>query len=392
MFGRRRMFLSGLLVFTAASLASGLAPTSAVLIGARVAQGVGASLMTPAALAILTSTYEGAQRATALSIWGAISSGAVAVGVIAGGALTSLLSWHWVFLINVPVGLVAVVAAARVLPRARPPVHTGSLDLPGAATAVGGFVTIVYALSGAPAHGWGSARTLALLGGGAGLLATFALIERRDRRPLVPPAIWRERALIAGSALVLGISAILVGAFFLISVYMQDVLRWSALHTGVSLLPFVATIAIGVHLTSRLVGKIGSRPLIIAGMGLVATAAVLFSVSPARGHYASDLLPALSVLGLGVGLAFPASSITAMSQVRDDISGLAAGISSTAHELGGAVGVAVLAAIAAGKGTIAAGDHAAFIAAAMIAAGLASLAATVVPSIKPQPGTNVAIH
>ena len=391
-FGRRRMFLTGLILFTAASLASGLAPSEAVLIGARVAQGVGAALMTPAALSILTTTYEGAHRATALGVWGAISSGGVAVGVIAGGALTSLLSWHWVFLVNVPVGIVTALVAARKLPASSGSRAARSLDVPGALTAVGGLVAIVYALSSAPSHGWGSLRTVVLLAVGLALLLAFALIERRQRQPLVPPAIWRERTLIAGSAMILGVSAILVAAFFLLSLYLQDGLRWSALHTGVSLLPFVAAIAVAVHLTSHMVGRIGSRPLIIAGVALVALAAALLALAPAHASYLSDLLPALVVLGLGIGLAFPASSITAMSEVREEIAGLASGVSSTAHEVGGALGVAVFAAIAAGSATIAAGDRAAFIAAAAAAVGLLVFAATAVPSVKPRPGTKVAIH
>jgi EmrB/QacA subfamily drug resistance transporter len=392
LFGRRRMFLAGLSVFTAASLVSGLAPSPGILITARVAQGIGAAAMTPAALSIVTTTYDGAQRATALSIWGAIASGAVAVGVIAGGALTSLLSWHWVFLINVPVGLVALVLSARMLPSAAPGARSRSLDPAGALTAVGGFVLIVYGLSTAQRHGWGSATTISLLAIGIASLAAFALIERSVSEPLVAPAIWRERALISGAATILGISGILVGTFFLLSVYTQDVLHWSALHTGVSLLPFVGAIAVGVHLTGHLIGKLGSRPLIMAGMALAAIGSVLFAVAPERASYVPDLLPGLVVLGFGMGLGFPATSITAMSSVREDIAGLASGITSTAHELGGALGVAVLAAIAGGGSTIAAGNRAAFTAAALGGAALVALASSAVPSVRPAPGTQVAIH
>ena len=392
LFGRRRMFLGGLGLFTFASLASGLAPTSAILIAARVVQGIGAAAMTPAALSIVTTTYHGAQRATALSIWGAISSGAVAVGVIAGGALTSLLGWHSVFLINVPVGLFALAACAHQLDRSPARARGRSLDPAGAVSAVGGFVTIVYALSGAPAHGWGSPRTIALLTAGAVLLIAFAAIERTVSEPLVPPAIWRERALISGAAMILGISGILVGSFFLLSLYTQDVLHWSALHTGVSLLPFVGAIAAGVHLTGHLIGKVGSRPLIVSGMVLVAIGSVLFAIAPDHASYGSDLLPGLLVLGLGMGLGFPATSITAMSAVHEEVAGLSSGITSTAHELGGAVGVAVLAAVAAGGSTIATGDHVAFAAAAIAGTALVALAATIVPSVRPAPGTMTAIH
>jgi EmrB/QacA subfamily drug resistance transporter len=392
LFGRRRMFLAGLAVFTGASLASGLAPSGGTLIAARIAQGIGAAAMTPAALSIVTTTYDGAQRATALSIWGAISSGAVAVGVIAGGALTSLLSWHWVFLINVPVGLLALAFAAHLLPHAPPSARVRSLDPAGALTAIGGFVAIVYGLSGAPSHGWGSLRTIALLAAGVGLLCAFAIIERSVSEPLVTPAIWHERALISGAATILGISGILVGSFFLISVYTQEVLHWSALHTGVSLLPFVGAIAVGVHVTGHLIGKIGSRPLIVSGMGLAAIGSVLFALAPDHASYLSDLLPGLLVLGFGMGVGFPATSITAMAEIREEIAGLASGITSTAHELGGALGVAILAAFAAGGSTVAAGDHIAFAAAAIGGAALVALASTTVPSVRPAPGAAVAIH
>ena len=392
LFGRRRMFLAGLALFTGASLVSGLAPSSGALIAARVAQGIGAAAMTPAALSILTTTYDGAQRATALSIWGAISSGAVAVGVIAGGALVSLLNWHWVFLINVPVGLVALGLSAHLLPTAAPSARARSIDPAGALTAVGGFVAIVYGVSGAASHGWGSVHTVAFLGAGVALLAAFAMVERWVSEPLVAPAIWRERALIAGAATILGISGILVGTFFLLSLYTQDVLHWSALHTGVSLLPFVGAIAIGVHLTGRLIGRVGSRPLIMVGMALVGIGAILFSVAPDRASYVADLLPGLVVLGLGMGLAFPATSITAMSDIREEVAGLASGITSTAHELGGAAGVAILAAIAASRSTIAAGNHTAFAVAAVGGAALVALAAIAVPSVRPAPGTGAAIH
>ncbi len=392
LFGRRRMFLAGLGLFTAASLASGLAPSSTVLIAARVVQGIGAAAMTPAALSIVTITYEGQQRATALGIWGAVASGGVAVGVIAGGALTSLLSWHWVFLINVPVGLVALGLAVHLLPGGPDPVRGRSLDPAGALTAIGGLAAIVYGLSGAPSHGWGSLRTTTLLSTGLILLAGFAMIERSVSEPLVSPGVWRERTLISGAAIILGISGVLVGSFFLLSVYAQDVLRWSALHTGVSLLPFVGAIAVGVHLTGHLIGRIGSRALMVSGMALAAIGSVLFASAPTHAGYVANLLPGLLVLGFGMGLGFPAASITAMSGVREEVAGLASGIASTAHELGGAVGVAVLAAIAAGGSTVAAGDQRAFAAAAIVGGALVAFAAVAVPSVRPAPGTAVAIH
>jgi predicted MFS family arabinose efflux permease len=255
-----------------------------------------------------------------------------------------------------------------------------------------GFSSTVYGLSGAPSHGWGSVRTIALLASGVALLAAFAMIERSVREPLVAPAIWRERGLVSAAVTMLGISGILVGSFFLLSLYLQEVLHWSALHTGLSLLPFVGAIAVGVHVTGHLIAKVGSRSLIMSGMTLVAAGSALFAIAPDHADYVADLLPGLLLLGLGMGLGFPATSITAMADVREDVAGLASGIVSTAHELGGALGVAILAAVAAGGSSIADGNHIAFAVAAVGGAVLVAFASTIVPSVRPEADTKVAIH
>src|SRR6185437_10180550 len=231
--GRRRMFLSGLTVFTAASLASGLALSPATLIAARAGQGVGAALLTPAALSIITTTYAGAQRATALATWGALGGAGAAAGVLAGGVLTTWLGWRSVFLVNVPIGAVAGVLSLRLVPRYEPRRGFGrKLDLAGAALAVAGLVTLCYALASAPAHGWGSARTLLLLALAVVLLAAFAVVERSVPRPLVPAQLWRTRSLVAGVLVMLGATGILVGTFFLNSLYLQEVQHASALRVG----------------------------------------------------------------------------------------------------------------------------------------------------------------
>src|SRR4051812_25207233 len=237
--GGPRAFLAGLLVFPAASLASGLAPSSGALIAARAVQGAGAALLTPAALSILTTTYHGPQRATALSVWGAVASAGVAVGVVLGGMLTTWLSWGGIFLVNVPVGLATAALAPRILPPGDGIERHGdrTLDVPGALAVVTGLVVLVYALSGAAEHGWGSARTLGLLALAAGLLAAFVAVERVVARPLVPPALWRVGTLSTGAAMMLGVTGILAGAFFLNSLYLQRVLGWSALDTGLGFLP-----------------------------------------------------------------------------------------------------------------------------------------------------------
>lgn len=390
--GRRRTFLAGLLLFTAASLACGLAPSSGFLIAARAAQGTAAALLTPAALAIVTTTYSGAQRATALSVWGAIAGAGVGVGVLLGGLLTTWLSWHWVFLVNVPVGLAAAALTPRVLPALAGVPGRRSLDLAGALSVVAGLATLVYAVSGASEHGWGSARTLALLALAAALLAGFAAIERSVARPLLPPAAWRSGSLVSGVAMMLGATGILAGAFFLSSIYLQGVLGWSALETGLAFLPFVAAISVGVHLTSHAIGRAGSRAVLIAGMALVAGGALLLALAPDRASYAVDLLPGFVVLGLGIGLAFPVISITGLSEVRHDAAGVASGMMSTAHEVGAALGVAVLSAVAvAGDAGPKLGYGDGMLAAAIIA-GVLAVVAVGVPAVRPAPGTQVAIH
>jgi EmrB/QacA subfamily drug resistance transporter len=381
--GRRRTFLAGLTVFTGASLACGLAPSPGFLIAARAIQGCGAALLTPSALAIVTSTYTGEQRVKALSLWGAIASGGVGVGALLGGVLTSALSWHWVFLVNVPVGLAAAVLTPRIVP-ALPGHGRRSLDLPGGLTAVSGLAVLVYALSGAPDHGWGSARTLLLLALAAALLASFVIVERVASEPLVAPSTWRIGSLVSGSVMMLGATGIMAGAFFLNSIHLQRDLGWSALETGLAFLPFVAAIMLGVHAASHAIPKLGTRTLIVAGMALVTAGALLFAL--AHDSY-GELLPGFLVLGLGVGFAFPAISITAMSDVPHESSGTGSGVMSTFHEVGAALGVAALSAIAFGS------DYrAAAIAAAIAGGALTVLAAALIPAVRPAPGAPAMMH
>jgi EmrB/QacA subfamily drug resistance transporter len=387
--GRRRMFLAGLVLFTAASLACGLAPTPGALIAARAVQGVGAALLTPAALSTITATYTGAQRATALGVWGAIASSGVAVGVLLGGVLTTALSWHWVFLVNVPVGIAAAVLTPRLVPDVPAGSERGPLDLWGGLSAVAGLAVLVYALSGAAEHGWESARTLGLLALAGGLLTLFVLIERAVARPLLPPSVWRSGSLVAGAGMMLAATGVMAGSFFLTSVYLQGTLGWSALRSGLAFLPFVAAIALGVHATSHTVARVGSRVLVAGGMTLAALGALLLSQASDHAAYATELLPGFVVLGLGLGLAFPAVSITAMSDVRHESAGLAAGLLSTAHEVGAALGVAALSALAAGPPL----DYdAGVLAAAIVAGALTLVAAAVVPAVRPPAGSRAAMH
>jgi EmrB/QacA subfamily drug resistance transporter len=397
-FDRRLVFLTGLSLFTAASLASGLAPSSDALIAFRAAQGIGAALLTPAALSIVTITYEGSQRTKALSAWGAISSAGAAAGVLLGGLLTSALSWEWVFFINVPVGLAVIGLTLRLVPAGRAAAAAGRLDVPGAVTLVAGLMVLVYALDGTADHGWGSARTLLLLALAAALLATFALVERARPRPLVPPATWRHTSLVSSAAMVLGVTGILVGVFFLNSLYLQHVLDASALETGLGFLPIALAIGMTAHAAARLLPRAGSRAMVVAGMMLVAAGTAVLAAAPDEASYAAHVLPGFLVLGVGMGLVFPAVTVTALSGVPAEEAGLASGFIATSHELGAALGVAVLAAVAAAAGDIATlggiadGYEDGFIVATGIALALAAIALWRVPSVRPQPDAVAAVH
>jgi EmrB/QacA subfamily drug resistance transporter len=385
--GRRRVFLVGLLVFTGASLASGLAPSAGALVAARAAQGLGAALLTPAALSIVTTTYHGPQRTAALTAWSAIGSAGAAAGVVLGGVLTTWLGWESVFLVNVPVGLAAAVLALRVVPAAPPARGPRRLDLPGAATVVAALAVFVYGLSGAAEDGWGSVQTPLLLALAGALLGAFLAIERTVARPLVPPPTWRRRTLVSGMAVMLGATGILVGALFVNSLHLQRVLGWSALETGLGFLPLVLAIAAGAHAASQLLPRAGGRIVAVAGLSLVAAGSLLLALAPARAGYAADLLPGLLLVGAGIGLAFPAASVTAMSAVDHEGAGLASGLLTTAHEIGAALGVAVLSAVAVG-GSVADG----FLVAAVVAAVLAVLAAGAVPAVRTAGVAHAGVH
>lgn len=394
--GRRRIFLAGLALFTTASLASGLAPDAGALVAARAAQGIGAALLTPAALAIITAAYSGAQRATALSVWGALAAGGSAVGLLAGGMLTTWLGWRWVFLINVPIGLITALLSAHLVPAAAPADDRRNLDLAGALLLVAGIGTAVYAITGVARYGWGSARTLLLLALAAGLLAAFGVTEGRVRAPLVPPRALRSRFLVTGALTMLTGTGLLIGVLFLSSLYLQNVLHASPIRTGLEFLPLVLTTGAGAHLSARYIRRAGSRLLAVAG--LVAMAAGALVLSQVNG-YPDGLLPGFLLLGSGAGLVFPAASVTAMHTVARDEAGLAAGIVTTGHEVGAALGVAVFAALAAATtGFAAAGPASAtafrhvFAIGAVIAAGLAVIAALTVPPVRPAAEVRVGMH
>jgi EmrB/QacA subfamily drug resistance transporter len=384
--GRRRIFLVGLLLFTVASLASGLAWSPAALIVSRAAQGLGAAMLSPAALSLITTTYTGSQRTTALAVWGAIGGAGAAAGVLIGGVLTSALSWEWVFFVNVPIGLATAALLPRLVPAAAPDVPDRRLDVPGAVALVAGLVALVYAVQGTSTHGWGSARTLGLLAGGVVLLAAFAAIERAVARPLVPPATWRVRSLVASAAVMVGSMGLLGGTFFLNSLYMQRVLDASALETGLAFLPLTVAIGLAAHAATRLLPLLGSRVLVVIGLVLVAGGALVLAAAPEDASYGTDLLPGFLVIAAGVGLVFACLPVTAMAHVGHDQAGLASGLMFTAHEIGAATGVAALSTIAASSDGLAAGYGDGYTVAAIVAAALAIIALVALPAVRPEPG------
>jgi EmrB/QacA subfamily drug resistance transporter len=397
---RRGVFLAGLTLFTTASLLSGFAGNATELITSRATQGLGAALMTPAALSLIMTTYTGAQRTKGLALWGLVGSLGIAAGVLLGGALTTWAGWQLIFWINVPIGVVALITGLRILPKV--PTERARLaqfDLPGALTAIGGLGALMVALGGTAAHGWLSGRTIAALIVSVALLAAFAVIERRARRPLVPPHTWHVSTLVSSTGIMLGATGILVGAVFLTSIFFQTVLGYSALHAGVAFLPLALAIAAGTHLATHLLARVSPRSIAFAGLILAAGGAAYLSTASGAARFAVDLLPGLAVLGTGVGMVFVAVAVTAMAGIPAQHAGMASGFLMTGHEVGAALGVAVLSAVAgtAGSFTSQAGVVAAFsrgfLAAALVGALFAILAFVTMPSTRaPSGGVPMHLH
>jgi EmrB/QacA subfamily drug resistance transporter len=359
--GRRRMFMSGLVVFSLASLAGGVAQSEAWLIVARAAQGLGGAIVSPAALSIITTTFaEGAERNRALGVWGAVAGAGGASGVLLGGILTTSLSWRWVLFVNVPIGLACALLAPRVIGESRAESRVRSLDLPGAAAVTGGLALLVYALVDAVNVGWGSTATIVKLAGAVVLLASFLVIETRHRAPLMPFSIFRLRTLRAADTVALLIGMSLFSMFFFISLYMQQVLHYSALRTGLSYLPLAVGIIIAAGSASAAVSRLGVKPVLISGLLLIAGALLWFSRVPATGgSFAANVLGPSLLAAFGLGLSFVPVTIAAMTGTRPHEAGLASGLLNTAQQVGGALGLALLATVANSRthGLAASGHH-----------------------------------
>ncbi|WP_433125702.1 MFS transporter [Micromonospora sp. CA-240977] len=396
LFGARRVFLAGLILFTVASAVSGLSNTSALLVASRAMQGAGAALLSPAALSIIALVYDGERRAKALGAWGAIASGGAAAGLLVGGALTTWLDWRWAFFINLPVGLLVLILVPRLISRSPRVAATGQLDLIGAVVGTAAFAVTIYGISDADRHGWGATRTVLLLAVGVALLGLFAGVERHVRRPLVPPALWRQRSLAASTVGIFGATITLVGALFLGAFMLQTTLRASALETGFALLPMVVAIALAAHLGGALLGHLGPRWASAVGLAVAAVGALLLSRATTPVSYPADILPGLVLLGFGLGLSFVVFSVTALSGIEGDRAGSASGLYMTSHDIGGAFGVAILSsaagAVSGGSLLVLAGQQRGFLVAAGVTAGFAIVAALTMPAGRPATGSAAGLH
>jgi EmrB/QacA subfamily drug resistance transporter len=354
--GRKRLFLIGLVIFTGASLLDGLAGSEGMLIGARALQGLGAALISPAALSIIATTFEeGKERARALAVWAAIAIGGSAVGLILGGALTQYFSWPWIFFINVPVGIATFVLSLRLVPESRDVNADRSYDFAGAATVTGGLMALVYAIVGAQSAGWTSARTIGFFTAAVLLLAAFVAIESRATAPLVRLSIFRVRSLLTANAAIFLAMSGMFAMFFFNTLYVQQVLGYGPLEAGLAFLPFTAGIMISASLASQFAPRIGVRPIAAIGFLLAAAGLVLLTQLPVDGSYAVNVLPALLLAALGMGGVFMPLTLVATTGLEDQDQGLASGLFNTSQQVGGALGLAVLSTLATSKSHAAGG-------------------------------------
>jgi EmrB/QacA subfamily drug resistance transporter len=347
--GRKRVFLAGVILFSAASLLNGLATSSGMLVAFRGLQGLGAALVSPAALSIITTTFdEGPDRTKALGVWGAIAAGGGAVGLLLGGILVDTLSWEWIFFVNVPVGIVAAILSARLIRESRAD-GTGAFDILGAVTVTAGLMVLVYAIVKAQSFGWGSPKTLGLSAVALALLAAFVVVESRIHGPLVRLSIFKVRTLAVGNFVLLLVAGGLFAMFFFATLYVQGILGFSPLEAGLAFLPVTAGIVLGSGTAQFLVPKIGARANTIVGMVLCAGGLFLLAGVPVDGAYVPDLLPGLMLMSFGMGNFFVPITLIATTGVAHDDAGLASGLFNTSQQVGGALGLAILSTLAADR-------------------------------------------
>jgi len=343
--GRRRVFVAGVVVFTIASFFCGLAWSEGVLIASRAVQGLGAAIISPAALAIVMTTFEeGAERNKALGIWGAIGGGGAAVGVLAGGVLTKYLGWEWIFFVNVPVGAITLALTPRFVRESRAE-RESTPDILGAVTVTAGLALLVYAVSTAPTHHWLSATTLLLLAASLALLGAFLAVEARAHDPLMPFHIFRIRTVSGANISALLLGASLFANFFLLTLYVQDVLGWSALKTGLTFIATAGSAVLWAGVAQGLVTRFGAKPIMVIGFVGMLVGMIWYTQIPVHGSYWSDLLPGYLIIGFAIPFAFIPVSIAALAGIEHHEAGLASGIFNTAQQIGGAIGVAVVSSI-----------------------------------------------
>ena len=342
--GRKRIFLIGVVIFTVASLLNGLAPSSEALILFRGLQGLGAALVAPAALSIITTTFaEGAERTKAMGVWAAIAVGGGAVGLVLGGVLTTTLSWPWIFYVNIPVGIAVFIASMRIVPESKDEQAHKTFDLAGAVTVTAGLLALVYGIVKAQEKGWVSLHTGGFFALAVVLLGAFVVIERRSVEPLVRLGIFRVRTVRAANVVMFVVAAGLFAMFYFNTLYLQRVLGYSALEAGLAFLPFTAGIIIGAGLSQGLVAKLGAREVPLIGMPMAIVGLLLFVRLQPDGSYVTDLLPGIMLASIGMGMTFVPITLIATSGISNADAGLASGLYNTSQQIGGALGLAILA-------------------------------------------------
>jgi EmrB/QacA subfamily drug resistance transporter len=346
--GRRRIFVAGLALFAVSSLLCGLSWNAASLISFRALQGLGGALLAPAALALLMTTFaEGRERNLALGIYGAASGSGAAAGVLLGGMLTSYFHWSWIFFINVPVGVAAILLTPILLSESRADLAHRHFDLPGAASVTAGLMLLVYALTRATSDGWSSATTLGLIAASVALVAAFVVIELRSRSPLLPMRIFRSRNLSAANVAMAITGCVAFSEFFLLTLYLQDVLHYSAVQSGAAFVGFAGAVVVMSNVAQWIVGRVGFRTTLIAGLVVSAVSVAYLSRLPMHGHYFWDLFPGFVLGGAGLGLAFVSVTIASLAGVERSHAGVASGLINTSRQIGGAIGISAISAVAA---------------------------------------------
>jgi EmrB/QacA subfamily drug resistance transporter len=345
--GRRRVFMVGVALFTTASLVCGLANSEEVLIGARAVQGLGAAIVSPAALSIITTLFvEGAERNKALGIWGAVGGSGAAVGVLMGGILTKYLGWEWIFFVNVPVGAAVLALTVALVAESRVEVARRRYDVAGALSVTSGLALLVYTISKAPDVGWSSARTIGLLILAVALLVTFVVIETRVEQPLMPLRIFQVRTVTGANIVGLILGGVVFANFFLLTLYVQQVLGYTALRAGLTFLATAGTAVLAAGAAQALVTKVGVKPILALGLVLMTAGMVWYTQISVDGSYATDLLPGYIAIGIGLAFSFVPVTIAALAGVAEHEAGLGSGLINTSQQIGGAIGVAVASTIA----------------------------------------------